>query len=67
MMTTTQRKRESFATANLECAKIIAQDPAKYPPDSLPGIWARLVLSQVERTAPVIDNVRLTVQDREAA
>jgi hypothetical protein len=39
-----KKTAEDHAAANLECARIIATDPAKYPPDSLPGIWARRVL-----------------------
>ena len=43
-MTGNQRKAEYYATANIECARLIAADPMKYPPGSLPAIWARLVL-----------------------
>jgi hypothetical protein len=52
-MTSNQRKAEYYATANIECACLIAADPVKYPPGSLPAIWARLVLKPpAERTAP---------------
>jgi hypothetical protein len=54
-VTNHQRQAESFAAANLECAKIIIENPVKYPPDSMPAIWAAMVLNPpAERTAPVI-------------
>jgi hypothetical protein len=50
-----KKTAEDHRAANLECARIIAADPVKYPPDSLPGIWARTVLNPpAQRTAPAI-------------
>lgn len=46
-------KAESYREQNLECAKIIAADPAKYP--GIMQEWARLVLNPPdERTAPAV-------------
>lgn len=50
MKTTNLAKLEGYRAANLQAARIIASDPAKYPPDSLPGIWARLVLGAPRAT-----------------
>ena len=45
-MTAVQRRlAEGFREANLECARIIAADPIKYPPGSLLPMWADLVLN----------------------
>jgi hypothetical protein len=48
-VTDSQRRLKGYLAANLECAKIIAQDPAKYPPDSLPAIWAAMVLAKAAK------------------
>jgi hypothetical protein len=45
-MTTKQRVSERYAAGNLEAAYIILADPVKYPPESLPTVWARLVLER---------------------
>jgi hypothetical protein len=39
------RRCTGFDAANRECAHIIAVDPAKYPPNSLPAIWAAAILA----------------------
>lgn len=45
------RKIEQYRTANLECARIIAAEPLKYP--GVMQEWAAMVLnSSTERTAP---------------
>jgi hypothetical protein len=51
-MTGSQRKAEYYTTANIECARLIAADPMKYPPGGLPAIWALVLKSPAERTAP---------------
>jgi hypothetical protein len=43
-MTATQKQLEAYRSSNVAAARIIASDPAKYPPDSLMGIVARMVL-----------------------
>jgi len=43
---------ESYTAANRECAKVILADPQRYPPDSLPGIWARMVIGDHRERAP---------------
>ena len=52
MKTTNLAKLEGYRAANLQAARIIASDPAKYPPDSLPGIWAQMVLDAPSGTEP---------------
>lgn len=32
---------ESYAKVNAECARIILDDPLKYPPDGLMARWAK--------------------------
>jgi hypothetical protein len=44
-MTGDQRKAEFYREQNLQCARIIATDLVKYPPGSLPALWAALVLN----------------------
>jgi hypothetical protein len=44
-VTSSQRKADAYNAGNLEAARVIAADPVKYPPDSLPGIWAAMVLN----------------------
>jgi len=51
-MTVSQR-RQTYQQGNIEAARIIASDPVKYPPESLPGIWAKMALKPLEgRTTP---------------
>lgn len=38
-----RRDAEFYEQANLVCSEIILADSAKYPPDSLPVVWARIV------------------------
>ena len=46
-------KIAAYESANRECARIIAADPAKYPPGSLPSIWAAMVLNPpLKQAAP---------------
>jgi hypothetical protein len=35
-----------YDAGNRLAAKVILEDPAKYPPESLPATWAALVLSR---------------------
>jgi hypothetical protein len=50
---TTVQQREEYRQANPEAARIIASDPVLYPPESLPGIWAKMVLNPLKgRTTP---------------
>ena len=54
-MTGHQRKAELFRGGNRLAAEIIAADPVKYPPDSLPAVWVAMVLNPpAERTEPAI-------------
>jgi hypothetical protein len=51
-MAVRHKERERYRTANLECARIIAADPVRYP-----GIMrerARLVLKGSARTTPAV-------------
>lgn len=49
-MTGRQRKAEYYATANIECARLIAADPDRYP--GLMQEWAAKVLNALAgRTA----------------
>lgn len=41
-------RQAQFDAANLEAARIIAADPAQYPPDSLAARWATLVLARLQ-------------------
>lgn len=50
-MTDNQRKLDAYRQGNIEAATIIASDPVKYPPDSLLGQWAVMVLDQAVKTA----------------
>jgi hypothetical protein len=43
------RARKQYAASNRACARIIVANPAKYPPTSGLGQWARLVMAKVER------------------
>ena len=55
MASKSSKARAAFEAANLEAARIIAADPAKYPPDSLLGQWAAMVLDRktvVDTPAP---------------
>ena len=36
----------AYLPGNLEAARIIASAPEKYPPGSLPAVWAALVLAK---------------------
>jgi hypothetical protein len=45
-MSAAKRAVEHYRAGNLEAARIIANDPAKYA--GLPPEWARLVLSRAE-------------------
>ena len=52
-MTGHQRKAELFRAGNRLAAEIIAADLVKYPPGSLPAIWAAMVLNPpAERATP---------------
>jgi len=58
-----QKQLEAYQAANLEAARTIASDPVKYPPDSLPGIWARMVLTpSVEGTAPTPSGMEIAIR-----
>jgi hypothetical protein len=48
----TGKAREEFARANVACAEIIRDDRRKYPPESLPAIWAAAVLRREQETQP---------------
>jgi hypothetical protein len=48
-----RRTADHYRAVNELCARIIAADPAKYQPGSLPAMFALLVLSRVE--APPAD------------
>jgi hypothetical protein len=37
-------RAEGYRVANIKCARIIASDPVKYPPGSLPAVWAAMIL-----------------------
>ncbi len=37
----------SYDTSNAEAARVIAADPAQYPPESLAARWAALVLARL--------------------
>lgn len=45
-MTDSQRARQGYSASNMECACIIAANPAMYPEGSLPALWADVVLSR---------------------
>ena len=45
VMTTHLERLEACHSSNVEAARIIVADPAKYPPDSLMAICARMVLA----------------------
>ena len=54
-MATAQKQIDRYRSSNLEAARIIAADPVKYLPGSLPAIWAEMVLNPPARwTAPTI-------------
>lgn len=46
-MTDSQRARQGYATSNLESARIVAADPAKY--QGVLQTWARLVIENSVR------------------
>ena len=50
-MTDSQRARQGYAASNLECARLIATDPAKYPEGSLAAQWAAAI---IEKQRPMI-------------
>ena len=45
-MTNHQRKTDPYRTGNLECARIIAVDPERYP--GVMQTWAAIVLGPIE-------------------
>jgi hypothetical protein len=49
-MTVHQKRAQAFRAGNIMVAEIVAGDPVKYPPDSLLGQWAALVLSRAGMT-----------------
>ena len=52
------KQAETFRAGNIEAARIIVADVAKYPPGSLPAIWAVMILNPpAERTAPAARRV----------
>jgi hypothetical protein len=44
-VTSKQLKIDRYRAGNIEAARIIAADPVKYLPGSLPAIWAEMVLN----------------------
>jgi hypothetical protein len=42
----TTKDSSFYLSGNLMAAKAILEDPAKYPPESLPATWASRVLSR---------------------
>jgi hypothetical protein len=44
-MATTQKHIDRYRADNIVAAGIIADDPVKYVPGSLPAIWAAMVLN----------------------
>jgi hypothetical protein len=55
LRSTRTQNREQYEQANQACARIIAADPVKYPPDSLPALWAEMILNlRTARTAPAV-------------
>jgi hypothetical protein len=50
-MSTAKQSADQYRAANERCAAIIAADTVKFPPASLPAVWARLV---VEKALPRI-------------
>jgi hypothetical protein len=54
-VTSKQLQIDRYRAGNMEAAKVIAADPVKYLPGSLPAIWAEMVLSLAAQwTAPTI-------------
>jgi hypothetical protein len=45
-MSKASRVQRSYELANETAARIIAADPAKYPPGGLAAMWAALVLEK---------------------
>lgn len=45
-MSRPKKVTDAYQPGNLEAAQIIASAPEKYPPGSLPAVWARLVLAK---------------------
>ena len=48
MSTRHHRAVDRYRAGNIEAATIIIADPVKYPPDSLLGEWAALVLQRAK-------------------
>lgn len=48
---TLQQKLQAMDRGNLECARLILADPAKYPAGSLGELWARMVLDKEQERA----------------
>jgi hypothetical protein len=52
-MATAQKQIDRYRAGNIDAARIIAADPVKYLPGSLPAIWAAMVLNPPAKwTAP---------------
>jgi hypothetical protein len=43
---TTPQKQQAYDAANQAAARIVVADVVKYPPDSLLGVWARMILQR---------------------
>jgi hypothetical protein len=49
-VSTAKQAADHFRAANERCAAIIAADTVKFPPGSLPAVWAGLMLANAAPT-----------------